>query len=204
MKKYLVIMIACSILLSGCGSSERAVQTAIARTALARPTETNTPIPTTTSTLTPSPTPTITPVPTRAPALNSTFEDMLAKAESWTNAKFTYAYEARGLRAYEGVDVFSGLYIYLLESEGNAAGFILSVMDDPSFDSQKSAQIILQFMESYVSTDSITWISDNWPQEIGDSNKELFTTGTGVVVVVITKEKENNIMITAIDINYLE
>lgn len=204
MKRFLVIIIACSVLIAGCGSSEKAVQTAIAKTALAQPTATNTPIPTTTPTMMPSPTLTATLVPTRVPAFNSTFEEMRANAESWTNAEFKYAYDANGLKAYEGIDAFSGLYVYLLESEGTAYGFMLSILTDPMFDSKKSVKIVFQFMETYVSAGSTTWITENWPEDVGGSNKKQFSTDTGEIIVVIKRQKVNNITILAIDRDYAE
>jgi hypothetical protein len=65
MKKYygLLLMIAVGIILSACGTSESAIQTAIAQTEAANPTETKTPKPTNTPTFTITPTNTPKPPP---------------------------------------------------------------------------------------------------------------------------------------------
>lgn len=59
--KNILFVILLALLLVGCGTSESAVQTAIAETAAANPTNTYTPIPSDTPSVTPSPTFTLTP-----------------------------------------------------------------------------------------------------------------------------------------------
>lgn len=66
MKKILFVVFL-ALLLVGCGTSENAVQTAIAETAAAMPTKTMTPVPTETPTLTPLPTETATATETVTP-----------------------------------------------------------------------------------------------------------------------------------------
>jgi hypothetical protein len=68
-KKYLglMLLISFAITFSACAPSEVAIQTAIAQTEEARPTET--PKPTNTTTSTPLPSPTFTEIPTRTPEL---------------------------------------------------------------------------------------------------------------------------------------
>lgn len=65
MKKVLLVVILLTLALSACGSSENAIQTAIAKTQVAMPTETSLP-----STKTPTPTLTPTPTITASPTLD--------------------------------------------------------------------------------------------------------------------------------------
>ena len=70
MKKYFgfILIIVFGEILSACTTSESAIQTAIAQTEAAKPTETETPKPTNTPTLTFTPEPTITPTNTQTPS----------------------------------------------------------------------------------------------------------------------------------------
>ncbi|MEW6716857.1 MAG: hypothetical protein AB1345_05060 [Chloroflexota bacterium] len=221
MKMFVILaIIISSVLLFGCRSSESAIQTAIAQTSTAQPTLTFTPIPTNTPTDTPTITPsptftntptetptstetsTNTPTPTQASALNTSYEDMRLKMESWTNAKFEYVYDIGELRSYEGKDYTAGLAIYLLEFNGEAAGFMIQLSESPLFDTEKQVLILATILEYYISPSVLDWLTDNWPQEEGEKITTIFNTSTGEIAVSFGKDDETHYILVAIDMQF--
>ena len=191
MKKKFVLLIFFAFIISGCGVSESAIQTARAETETAKPTKSNTTAPTNTvivhptetQTASPTGTPSDTPMPHNAFQLST--EKMMDQFEDWTGSDFIPASDYQVANGYSGQHKELEIDMFLYSVNGNAVGFMLKFENAPPVEIREKIDFTFKAMDQYIGLSALTWMGDNWPASKGETVTTEQETEHGVAILSI-------------------
>lgn len=120
---------------------------------------------------------------------------MEEKFIEWTGVNFEFVYESLGSNVYEGRYVDIGTNIYMMENEGNAVGFMLSIVVSSVFDPNSQVLFMYKVVDYYAGHEAANWLTENFPENPGDKNQVMVNTKNGKLMLSFQQKDEGNVLL---------